>query len=131
MTGPRSISGETTGEQRTTEPAFSLQEVLENVCGDRELFSELVTDFLLQAPGLLLKIRAAAATRDGEGVMREAHTLKGSVSLLAARTTFETALELERRGRDNRFDGIGDDVDCLGERVETLLRELEATLANE
>ena len=56
--------------------------------------------FLDDCPRSLSVIRAAIANRDGRGLKRAAHTLKGSVGVFQDRAATEAALAVEIVGRD-------------------------------
>jgi PAS domain S-box-containing protein len=97
---------------------------LATVGGDRELLREVIAAFLQEAPPLLADLRQAAASADGEGVRRAAHTLKSSLRYLGAEMLYERALTLETIGRGGRLADLEDALRQFCQSVERLLAEL-------
>jgi HPt (histidine-containing phosphotransfer) domain-containing protein len=72
--------------------------------GDAQLLSEIIQLFLTECPAQLAAIKAAVDARDSQGIVREAHALKGAAGNLSAFGIFEMAEILEELGRASRFD---------------------------
>jgi len=73
-----------------------LEACLEAVGGDRARLEKIVTKFLEQYPGLLTEIRHAITAGDATAASTAAHTLAGSLGVLAARQAWETAKRVEQ-----------------------------------
>ena len=72
-----------------------LDACLEAVGGDRARLEKIVTKFLEQYPGLLTEIRHAITAGDATAASTAAHTLAGSLGVLAARQAWEAAKHVE------------------------------------
>ena len=90
---------------------------LETIGGDEQLFSELCETFLEQSPKLMQSIRDAVQSGSSPEISRLAHTIKGSVSIFAAKTVVDAALQLEQVGQAN-------DLAHAHEVLQNLTREL-------
>src|SRR5262249_47850066 len=88
---------------KESEAKFDGEAALSLAEGDIELLERMTQAFEKQAATLLNDIGAAIRSRDHSVLERAAHKLKGSVGSFAAGAAFETALELERRGRDGNL----------------------------
>jgi signal transduction histidine kinase/HPt (histidine-containing phosphotransfer) domain-containing protein/ActR/RegA family two-component response regulator len=86
-------------------PALDVDAALEYVGGDRELLGELLTVFSEDAPGYLEALGRALDRSNPGDLMKAAHTLKGSLWALGARTAAALAEDLERIGRAGGLDG--------------------------
>jgi len=73
-------------------------EAVERLGGDTELFAELVTLFMNDAPIQLASAEVALRNGDSHGLKRVGHTLKGSASYLGGTTVVNAARHLERVG---------------------------------
>ena len=101
-----------------------LGEILSVFDDDMELFKESVEIFLEEAPGILQKIRQAAAESDFQALEREAHSLKGMVRAFQAGDLSERAYVLEKKGRDQDakdvmalLEVLEGQIDLLGKRL--------------
>jgi CheY-like chemotaxis protein len=90
---------------------------LEFIGGDQQLLSQLCETFLEQSPKLLNSVRQAVQDRRPQEVSMLAHTIKGSVSIFAARKATDAASRLEQIGKSN-------DLSQADEAVESLTQEL-------
>ena len=104
--------------------AFDLEDALEKVGGDMEIFREIIEVFLESYPDQLREIRRAIDDRDPGLVERTSHTLKGSVGTFAAKKAYETALRLEIIGREGRLEEAPREYS----KLEQELNELDAAL---
>jgi PAS domain S-box-containing protein len=110
------------GASRPAEPeaaadAFDMAAALERVDGDRELMRELAGLFLGECPQRMAEIRQAIDRKDGPGLQRAAHYLKGSVGNFAARAAHEAAGRLELAGRDSQWDRVELDWSALAAAI--------------
>jgi len=82
---------------------FDVDGLLARVDGDRKLMQELITIFRADAPGLMRRIKRAAARQDNAALGQAAHGLKGALMAIGATQAQRTAAELEAtaRGQDH------------------------------
>jgi CheY-like chemotaxis protein/HPt (histidine-containing phosphotransfer) domain-containing protein len=99
-------------------------EALSRVGGDVGLLRELVAIFRASCPQRLSDLREALAQRDGQGVMRHAHMLKGEVAILGAENATAAAQRLESLGHNGDIDRAGEAYAAL----EEALARVEASL---
>lgn len=76
-----------------------LDEAREMFAGDERVVKQLVRVFLDNHERDVAELQAAAADLDYERLARSAHSIKGSVSLFAARRAVDAALRLEQLAR--------------------------------
>ncbi len=100
-------------------------ELLERVGGDREAARQLTALFLEQGPQLVAAVGTALAQREAGPLERAAHSLRGTLSSLAAPAAAAAALQLELLGQDGRVDG----ADEAFARLEQDIDRLRAALA--
>lgn len=106
--------------------AFDLETSLDRLGGDLDILLEVAEAFCATAPELLEQITAAAGQRDGPGLKRTAHSLKGSAANFGAVATCEAAQQLERMGGAGSFDGVDGLVQLVERETFRLQGELEA-----
>lgn len=82
---------------------FDLEQALNYMDGDRELFLELVSVFMEESERQLNEIHSGIASGDAKVVERAAHSIKGSLSTFAAARATEAARTLEFLGRDGNL----------------------------
>ena len=109
----------------TTGPVIDTATLMERLDGDTDLLQGIVRLFRHRCPALLSSIRSAIDRRDARALELAAHSLRGSVSMLAASAAADAARELEVIGRCGDLSST--DPACA--RLETEIRRLEATLA--
>jgi signal transduction histidine kinase/CheY-like chemotaxis protein len=88
------------------EPAaavFDRAAALKRVGGDVGLLNELAGVCVEEAPGLMERIRAAIAEKDGPKLRFAAHALKGSIGVFSADAAHEAAWRMEQVGRDQNW----------------------------
>src|SRR5262249_25258442 len=91
--------------------------LLERIESDADLLGTLVELYEMDSPSMVAEMRSRIASHDGEGLSHAAHKLKGSLLTLSAVKAADSALALEKMGRENRLDG-----------AEAALAALEAAL---
>ena len=69
--------------------------------GDGNLLQAVVEHFINDCPKMLAEIHRAISDNDSKALKRAAHTLKGTVSMFAAKETFNTTLKLETMAEHN------------------------------
>jgi HPt (histidine-containing phosphotransfer) domain-containing protein len=68
----------------------------QDIDNDRELFDEVIRLFLEDSPGLMQGIRSELARGEFETCQRNAHTLKGLVSIFSAERCRQAAERVEK-----------------------------------
>ena len=101
---------------------------LAEVEDDPELVRELAAVFLGEYPKWLEELRAALADGDAARLQLAAHTVKGSLTIFAAKVAAAAALRLESLGRSGALDAAGETLCTLVEEVERL-RPILAAIA--
>jgi two-component system, sensor histidine kinase and response regulator len=130
---PKAFRGAPDTHARTdAEPAagvFSKEAALLKMGGDEELLREVVVAFLEACDDTVDAVDSAVRANDAKALRRAAHTLKGSVATFSTGPVYETALELERCGRDECLDMARESYQRLRGELERLLPELRALCA--
>jgi len=98
--------------------ALDKDEVLARVDGDMELLRELHGIFVAEYPKLLSRVREAMTERNGDALGKAAHTIKGMLANLGAKSAAEAALRLEKMR-------AGDDLSRADEAYAVLEKEIE------
>jgi PAS domain S-box-containing protein len=109
-------------------PALDQELLLEAFDGDWDFLEEVVDVFLSDYPGLLDDLRRAHEKGDSDTLMRAAHSLKGMLKNFQADAAAETAFELEKKGREDTFDGVPKTIENLSGQVALLDKALRAIL---
>jgi two-component system sensor histidine kinase/response regulator len=99
---------------------------LAGVEDDPELICELAAVFLDEYPKWLGDLHSALAEGDAARLDLTAHTLKGSLTIFAAKEAATAALRLEALARAGQLDGAGEALAALVEEVERLRPTLVA-----
>jgi HPt (histidine-containing phosphotransfer) domain-containing protein len=114
-------------DQPAAGAAFDFSAALSYVGGDRVLLDELLAIFAEDAPVRLEAIRKAIAGGDAEGLIREAHTLKGALKVLGAAAAAGLALDLETLGREGDMGRARETGAALERAMDRLTQELGAS----
>jgi two-component system sensor histidine kinase/response regulator len=85
--------------------AFDAVALLDRLCGDEQLMTDVIHLFLEDCPARLAAIKDAVTRRHAEDLRLAAHALKGSAANLSANGLFEAAQILERMGAESRLAG--------------------------
>jgi CheY-like chemotaxis protein len=96
--------------------------------GDTVFFKEVVEVFLSDYPCLLDNLRRAQRERNGELLMRSAHSLKGMLKNFQADAAAGVAFELEDRGRAEVFEGVQAGIDKLADQILAVAQGLRRLL---
>jgi two-component system sensor histidine kinase/response regulator len=83
-------------------PVFDETALLERLCGDTELMSDVIGAFIEDCPALVVAIKDAIARRHAVDLCAGAHALKGMAANLSATRLFDVAHVLERIGAESR-----------------------------
>ncbi len=108
-----------------TNKVFDKDELLEKFDGEKEFIAELVEIFIDDVPEQFSEIQKAVDNLNSKDLEKSAHKLKGAVSNFGEKAAFETALQLEMMGRENRLDGVEEAYNILRKEVECLVNALK------
>jgi CheY-like chemotaxis protein/HPt (histidine-containing phosphotransfer) domain-containing protein len=109
-------------------PTLDTEAMLGIVEGDLELLGDLAEAFLAYYPQQLSQLRRALVELDHASFHRSAHTIKGTVSNLAARRAVELAEELERIPAPQLAPRLEAQVLCLEEELLRVHQAISAFL---
>ncbi len=107
---------------------FDKDEILKRFDGDKDFLAELVEIFVNDVPEQLSKIKEDVDNRNGKGLEKSAHKLKGAIVNFEEKTAFETALQMELMGKKNKLDGVEEAYDTLVKEIEYLVDALKETV---
>ena len=119
------------GKPGTTEdlaPGLDQELLLEAFDGDWDFLKEVVDVFLSDYPGLLDNLRRAHKDGESDTLMRAAHSLKGMLKNFQADSAAEIAFDLEKKGREDTFDGVPKAIENLAAKVTQLDQTLRSIL---
>ena len=74
--------------------------------GRRQILVNVIGVFLESYPETMASLRDAVAAHDAVGVEESAHKLKGAICNLAWGSAFDAARDLEKMGREGRWDEV-------------------------
>ena len=115
--------------QSHRQPRVNAQELLERVDNDRELLAELLGIFKIDFPANLQDLRAAVSRGDLGQITRVSHTLKGTLSNLAAAAPAACALRIEQFARSGDLKNAKAAFLELEKSADGLVAEFESQLA--
>lgn len=99
---------------------------LKRLGNDRDLFHEIVTIYLEDAPTLLKAARQGLAAKDSVALRRAAHSLKGLTATLSADRAVTAALQLEQTAAAGDLASAQEPLDQLSRQVAKLNEVLQA-----
>ncbi|MCA9643156.1 MAG: Hpt domain-containing protein [Polyangiaceae bacterium] len=105
-------------------PSVVLDELLEQVMGDREMLQILVRLFLDDLPGRVSELEQAIGSRDPERVRRAAHPIKGACAQLGAEPARQALSAIEEAGKRREIE----QAEALAPAGYAELQRLAATL---
>ncbi len=85
--------------------------------GNPELLLDIISIFRQETPPLVEAIQTAAANNDAAGLVRPAHTLRGSAGYLGAHRLRAICGQLETLGREGTLENIAGLVEALAHEV--------------
>jgi CheY-like chemotaxis protein len=109
-------------------PAIDKETLLKAFDGDWNFLKEVVDVFLSDYPRLLDDLRRAHKESDSATLMRAAHSLKGMMKNFQAEPAAEAAFELEKKGKEDNFDGVPDAIENLAGQVADVDKTLRGIL---
>lgn len=83
--------------------SINISKAMETVEGDRELFQELIEDFLDLFPKQLSDIGKVIEQGDSEKLQKRAHSFKGAVANFGAERAYKLAFKLETLGKESHL----------------------------
>ncbi|MBK5297407.1 MAG: response regulator, partial [Vicinamibacteria bacterium] len=102
-----------------------LEAALDAVGGDRALLEKIVLLFLDQCPALIGQIRNAIHAGDGTAAAAAAHTLGGSLAVLAAQGAWDAAKRVEQLGASGDLTALDAARAALEDELVEVVRTLE------
>jgi HPt (histidine-containing phosphotransfer) domain-containing protein len=105
---------------------FDETALLDRVDNDLAFLAETVQMLESDGRSAMQEIRDALAAGNAPAVGRAAHALKGIVSNFCSPRTQASALEVEQMGKGGDLSAASAAVDILGQRLETLMGELQS-----
>ena len=120
--------GATTSAAPSAEAAFDPDALLQRLCGDEELMSDVIRVFLEDCPARVASIKDAIVRQHAVDLRAEAHALKGIAANLSASGLFDAANALERIGAESRLtaaDGAWRQLSVEASHVMDVLRVRE------
>lgn len=94
-------------ERRTFLDADALERLRDASDGDEAFLTDIVEEYLTDAPGQLDTIDGAVASGAQEEALRAAHTLKATSATFGATTLEALARQMEGLAREGRLDEVG------------------------
>jgi len=98
-----------------------------NRAGTGDLLAKLITLYVVGTPARLAALRQAIAQEDPRAMRQNAHSLRGSASILGAQEVESLCEQLERMGRANTLAGAAALMDALDDAHERALTVLGRT----
>jgi HPt (histidine-containing phosphotransfer) domain-containing protein len=114
------LSGPARLETHVADPPIQLPVALRRVDGDLELLEELVKTFQEDLPERIQRLKAAIDRGDSQETARSAHSLRGSLGILAAQQAQSLATELETLATEGRLDEAAGHYQALERELERL-----------
>jgi len=114
-----------------SEQTLDVDDFMERVQGDKELFFELLDIFISDFPPKRQSLKEAIANKDYTAVEHVSHFLKGSCSNISAGSLRVIFHELEKKGKNNDLQGLEEclnDIDQKFEELMTCIGELRTKL---
>jgi histidine phosphotransfer protein HptB len=103
-----------------------LIELRQSVGGDQEFVSELIDEFVEDAPRQLQSLREAVTAGDAVAARRAAHTLKSNARTFGAGALGLSCQEAEAAAVKGHLEAVRPLVDPIGEELDRVLAELAA-----
>lgn len=101
-------------------PVMDVEDALQRLGHDEDLFAEIAQIYLEDAPAMLQSIHDAASQVDARALRRAAHSLKGLSATLSAHAVAAASYRLEQMGATGNFTDVSPAVAQVDERVDEL-----------
>jgi len=125
---PGACESSTEGEVESMSDILDEAELLEEIDNDKEYLKTMLEMFERDAGERLPKLKQAVQQGDSEGILSEAHALKGGVGNFFAKKSFEIAAELEAKGRNQSLEGSHELLTRLEQEIEKLSARLKSMI---
>jgi len=102
--------------------ALNLEEFMDRVQDDKELFFELLDIFVDDFQVKRKELEDAIAKEDSEAVEHVAHFLKGSCGNISAESLRAFFSDLEEKGKANDLEGAKESMNGLGLQFDELVK---------
>jgi len=112
-------------------PTFNAKQALDQIEGDRESLSELLSTFTRIYPQQIVELREANRDQDAEKLAALAHRFKGSLGLFAAEAAAVVVRQLEVCARESNYTDAELSLTKLETECEQLVTDLAAFLHTE
>jgi histidine phosphotransfer protein HptB len=99
---------------------MNFNEMAENIGLDEQDFREMAELFVSVGVTDLGKLRDACASRDCQGVVMSAHSLKGASANLGFTEIYEIAKRVEAEARAQKLDGAGEAIVEIERRLDSI-----------
>ena len=107
---------------RANREFYNHDRALERVAGEEELLIELIRSFQEEYPRWLVALEEAIEKENSGEVLRLAHTIKGSASILDAEPLTSQAGDLEKRAQRGELKNARRYLEALHQSLDALLR---------
>ena len=107
---------------------YNREDIMERLDGDEETFRELIEIFLVEGAEILAKIQRGVAKGDPQAIANAAHSMKGSLGILAADKALELVKSIETLGRSGNLQGIQETTAQLAMESQKLMSALKLEL---
>jgi HPt (histidine-containing phosphotransfer) domain-containing protein len=118
------------GQNMKIEDVINRKELSERLDRDLALFNELADIFISDSVNLISKIEDTIKAGDSQALGKAAHTLKGAVSNFSAKKAYESALALEKIGKNSEmnlvpaaFEELKNEINIVKEALKLLKKE--------
>ncbi len=119
------------GEPHVSSPGLFdervVQRLVDSMGGDGAVVSELIDQFLTDAPALVETARAGVASGDAGEVRRALHTLTSNAATFGATDLAVGARQLEELAKGGSLDGVDLRLDAITEQLERVSAALAAS----
>jgi CheY-like chemotaxis protein len=99
---------------------------LRRLGGDRDLLYEFIIIFLEDSPQLMKLLEDAVHQAEAPAIVQHAHAVKGLASNFGAKPFVDSALQLEKLGRDGELSDVRSEYAVLEKTWQDLCQELVA-----
>jgi HPt (histidine-containing phosphotransfer) domain-containing protein len=96
---------------------MDVEDALQRLDHDEDLFREIVQIYVEDAPALLRTIHDAVDHADASGLQRAAHSLKGMTATLSAQQAVAAAYHLEQMGASGNLNEASTAVEAIDQRI--------------
>ena len=107
-------------EMLQEQPSIDFQLGVLRVGGNREVYKDLLQDFINELPAKLEKLKLYAAEKDADSLNRAAHNLKGVSANLGAMPLSERAGRLEKQVKEGYNDTVEGLLSEITVEIQTL-----------